>query len=142
MFDAGFLEMLLIGVIALLVIGPERLPGIAAKVGRWVAKARAFVATTRSDIERELQTDELKKALDVQRREIESLRDSISEQTHDASQSLKSQLNEAQDLFSDEVALIRQQISIRPDESEDEYAKRRETPEFKQMMERLEQSGS
>ena len=36
MFDSGFLEMLLIGVIALLVIGPERLPGIAAKVGKMV----------------------------------------------------------------------------------------------------------
>lgn len=81
MFDAGFLEMLLIGVIALLVIGPDRLPGIASKVGRWIGKARAFVANTRSDIERELRTEEMRQLLNKQESEIRELRDIMQERT-------------------------------------------------------------
>lgn len=74
MFDAGFLEMLMVGIVALLVIGPERLPGVAAKIGRFVAKARRFIATTRSDIEREFQTEELRNLLNKQEDEIRELR--------------------------------------------------------------------
>ena len=81
MFDAGFLEMLLIGVIALLVIGPERLPGIAAKVGKMVGKARAFVANTRSDIEREFQAEEMRNLLKKQESEISELRDIMKSKT-------------------------------------------------------------
>ena len=83
MFDAGFLEMLLIGVIALLVIGPERLPGIAAKVGKMVGKARAFVASTRSDIEREFQAEEMRNLLKKQESEISELRDIMKSKTDD-----------------------------------------------------------
>ena len=83
MFDAGVLEMLLIGVIALLVIGPERLPGIAAKLGRMIGKARAFVATTRSDIERELQAEEMRSLLNKQEAEIRELRDIMQSKTSD-----------------------------------------------------------
>lgn len=83
MFEAGFLEMLIIGVIALLVIGPERLPGIAAKVGRWVGKARAFIATTRADIERELRAEEMRDMLSKQEEEIRELRDMMNKQVND-----------------------------------------------------------
>lgn len=93
MFDAGFLEMLLIGVIALLVIGPERLPGIAAKVGRFVGKARAFVANTRSDIERELRTEEMRQLLNKQEEEIKELRDIMQDQ----SKGLRKEIEETKD---------------------------------------------
>lgn len=75
MFDAGFLEMLVIGIIALLVLGPERLPVVAAKIGRFIGKARAFIANTRSDIERELKTEELSGLLKKQEQEIQELRE-------------------------------------------------------------------
>lgn len=75
MFDAGFLEMLIIGVIALLVVGPERLPGVAAKAGKMVGKMKAFIATTREDIEKELRAEELKSMLVKQKEEISELRD-------------------------------------------------------------------
>lgn len=63
MFDVSFVELLVIGVIALLVIGPERLPGVARTVGLWVGKARAMVMDVKADIDRELREDELRRKL-------------------------------------------------------------------------------
>lgn len=66
--------MIVVAVIALLVIGPERLPAVARKVGRFIGKARAFINTTRSDIEQELRAEEMKAALSRQEQEINELR--------------------------------------------------------------------
>jgi len=63
-FDIGFWELALIGVIALLVIGPERLPGVARNVGQWVGQARRYVAHVKRDIERELHAEEVRQLLD------------------------------------------------------------------------------
>lgn len=95
MFDAGFTEMMVIAVIALLVVGPERLPEVASKVGGWIGKARAFVATTRADIERELQATEMKNILSEQQQEIEELRKMVSS-TQDE---FKNNINDAKDLI-------------------------------------------
>ena len=109
MFDAGFLEMLLIGVIALLVIGPERLPGIAAKIGRMIGKARAFVAATRSDIERELQAEEMRSLLNKQEEEIRELRDLM----HNKASDLKKDVRDAEDsLRSSSQALNESLMSV------------------------------
>jgi len=67
-FDVGFFELILIGVVALLVIGPERLPGMARTAGLWVGRARRFVGTVKQDIEQELKADELKRILDEQKK--------------------------------------------------------------------------
>jgi sec-independent protein translocase protein TatB len=54
MFDIGFWEMAFIGVIALVVIGPERLPGVARNVGLWVGKGRRMLNEVKSDVKREM----------------------------------------------------------------------------------------
>ena len=64
MFDFGFSEMLVIGVIALVVLGPERLPVVARTAGEWVGKAQRFVAQVKSDIDRETELSELKRIQD------------------------------------------------------------------------------
>lgn len=64
MFDVGFWELAVIGVIALLVIGPERLPGVARNVGMWVGRARRYVAHVKRDIERELHAEEVRELLE------------------------------------------------------------------------------
>lgn len=74
MFESSFLEMLVIGIVALLVIGPERLPTVARTVGRWIGKVRRFVATTRADLERELHTEELRNMLYKQEEELRNLK--------------------------------------------------------------------
>jgi sec-independent protein translocase protein TatB len=63
MFDFGFSELLLIAVVALVVLGPERLPKAARFVGLWVRRARAQWYSVKSELERELAAEELKRDL-------------------------------------------------------------------------------
>lgn len=63
MFDVGFWELSLIGVIGLLVLGPERLPRVARVAGGYLRKARQTWANVRSEISRELAAEELKSAM-------------------------------------------------------------------------------
>lgn len=82
MFDIGFFELVLVGVVALLVIGPERLPGVARKAGLWVGRMRGFVSSVKEDIDQELKTEELKRIM-KQHAESNSLHQII-EETRDA----------------------------------------------------------
>jgi sec-independent protein translocase protein TatB len=67
MFDIGFSELILVAVVALLVIGPERLPGVARTAGMWIGRARRFINSVQADINAEIsKTDELKRLLDEQ----------------------------------------------------------------------------
>lgn len=59
MFDVGFSELVLIGLIALIVLGPERLPEVARSAGRWVAKIRRFVENVKRDIDQEIKGEDL-----------------------------------------------------------------------------------
>ena len=88
MFEASFLETLLIGVVALLVIGPERLPAVARTIGLWLGRIRRFVARTKADLERELHTDELRDMLYKQEEELRNLRVMMQEKTDHLNQSV------------------------------------------------------
>lgn len=59
MFDVGFSELILIFVIGLLILGPERLPRVAAQIGRWVARARRTANQLRHQLEREMALDDI-----------------------------------------------------------------------------------
>ncbi len=63
MFDIGFWELCLIAVVALLILGPERLPVAARTAGLWIGKARRMIGNVKSEIDRELQLDEVRKKL-------------------------------------------------------------------------------
>ncbi|MDA8110189.1 MAG: Sec-independent protein translocase protein TatB [Betaproteobacteria bacterium] len=64
MFDIGFSELLVIAVVALIVIGPERLPGVARTVGHLLGRLQRYVADVKADINREIELDELRKMRD------------------------------------------------------------------------------
>src|SRR5574342_814292 len=61
MFDIGFSELLVIGVVALIVIGPEKLPRVARTLGHLAGRLQRYVADVKADISREVEMDELKK---------------------------------------------------------------------------------
>lgn len=61
MFDIGFSELLVIGIVALVVIGPEKLPRVARTVGHLLGRAQRYVNDVKADINREMQLDELKR---------------------------------------------------------------------------------
>ena len=63
MFDIGFSELLLFGVIALIVLGPEKLPQAARTAGQWYAKLRRTVSTLQSEIEAELDLAETRQQM-------------------------------------------------------------------------------
>lgn len=62
MFEVGFTEIVLILGLALLVLGPEKLPGLANKIGRWTGRARSMARQLRAQLEQEVTLDELSKA--------------------------------------------------------------------------------
>jgi sec-independent protein translocase protein TatB len=79
MFEIGFWELVMIGVVALIVVGPEQLPGLARKAGFWVGKIRRMVAEVKADVDRELHLEELKQSLRQQTglKEVQDLADRV-----------------------------------------------------------------
>ncbi len=63
MFDIGFSELILIGVVALLVLGPDRLPGAARVAGLWLGRIKRSFNTIKEDVERELGADDIRREL-------------------------------------------------------------------------------
>jgi sec-independent protein translocase protein TatB len=63
-FDIGFSELVVIGLVALIVIGPERLPRVARTMGHLVGRLQRYVADVKADINREVELDELRKMRD------------------------------------------------------------------------------
>jgi sec-independent protein translocase protein TatB len=66
MFDVGFSELLLILVVALVVVGPERLPKLARTAGLYLGRARRMAASVKADVQRELAAEDLKRTLQKQ----------------------------------------------------------------------------
>ena len=100
MFDIGFSELLLFGVIALIVLGPEKLPQAARTVGQWYAKIRRTVSTLQSEIEAELDLAETRQQMQKElakirqteaemRREMAEMRGSMQEFESSQNQHLK-----------------------------------------------------
>ena len=92
MFEIGFWELALIGVVAMIVVGPERLPGLARTAGLWLGKARRMLADVKAEVDRELQLEELKQSLRQQgdlndikdlANRVQSLRQEIQEELED-----------------------------------------------------------
>jgi sec-independent protein translocase protein TatB len=84
MFDISFFEMVVIGVVALIVIGPERLPGVARTAGHLFGRMQRYVSEVKSDIQREIELDELKK-----------LRESVEDSAREIEQSVNREFDRA-----------------------------------------------
>lgn len=89
MFDISFTELLVIGVIALVVIGPERLPKVARTVGHLLGRAQRYVSDVKGDIQREVELDELKKM----KEEMENAARNVTQSMQDTENSIRGNLD-------------------------------------------------
>ncbi|WP_275288727.1 Sec-independent protein translocase protein TatB [Halomonas elongata] len=71
MFDIGFLELLILGVVGLLVLGPERLPRAARTAGLWIGRVKRTVSDMQREINSQLEAEELRRKLDEQQKRLD-----------------------------------------------------------------------
>ena len=99
MFDVGFSEIVVIAVVALIVIGPERLPKVARTLGHMFGRLQRYVNEVKADINREMELDELRKLqTEVQgaARDIEQSMTSAAREVETGVRSVEAQLNAAE----------------------------------------------
>jgi len=77
MFDIGFSELLVIGVVALIVIGPERLPRVARTIGHLAGRLQRYVSDVKADINREIELEELRKMRDSMQKAASEMQSSV-----------------------------------------------------------------
>ena len=77
MFDISFTELMLVGLVALVIIGPERLPKVAKTVGHLLGRAQRYVNDVKGDIQREVELDELRKMKDDMESAARSMQSSM-----------------------------------------------------------------
>ena len=120
MFDVGFWEIAIISLIALIILGPERLPRAARSLGVWVGKARRMLAEVKRDIDRELDAADLKKIQEIKEEVAETVQDS-KKMFEDAS--IKQDLDEAKSALEETATALNEKISEQPEESAAEPVK-------------------
>ena len=106
MFDVGFTEIFLIGVVALVVIGPERLPRVAKTVGHLFGRMQRYVAEVKADINREIDLDELRKLQSTVQDAARSVEQSVSSQVSFIESEVKQAGTEVQKQMESAVAPI------------------------------------
>ncbi|SFK34337.1 Sec-independent protein translocase TatB [Nitrosomonas aestuarii] len=77
MFDISFFEIMIISMIALIVIGPERLPQVARTLGHLIGRCRQFVYSVKTDIHNEIRMEELKNMHNTMHETVQSIEDSV-----------------------------------------------------------------
>ena len=115
MFDIGFTELLVIGVVALIVIGPEKLPRMARTVGHLAGRLQRYVSDVKADINREIELDELRK-----------MRDSMQQAASNFESSVQSELNKTETELNKSVEAVVGDLPKNPSEIGAEQPKKPE----------------
>lgn len=92
MFDISFAELMLIALVGLIVIGPERMPKVARTVGHLLGRLQRYVSDVKADINREMQFDELKK-----------LQSQVTDQVYDMERQVNEQLHKVESDLNDSI---------------------------------------
>jgi sec-independent protein translocase protein TatB len=96
MFDIGFSELLVIGLVALIVIGPQKLPRVARTAGHLLGRLQRYVADVKADINREIELEELRK-----------MRDSMQKAASEMETTVNSELSKTADELNQSVQEVR-----------------------------------
>jgi sec-independent protein translocase protein TatB len=100
MIDFGFDKIALIGAVALIVIGPEKLPRVARTVGTLMGKARRYVADVKAEVNRSIELEELQK-----------MKSQFEDAARDVEQTVNREVNDAQRAFGDQVGDLNASLS-------------------------------
>ena len=100
MIDFGFDKIALIGAVALIVIGPEKLPRVARTVGTLMGKARRYVADVKAEVNRSIELEELQK-----------MKSQFEDAARDVEQTVNREVNDAQRAFGDQVSDLNTSLS-------------------------------
>jgi sec-independent protein translocase protein TatB len=121
MFDIGFSEMVVLAVVALVVLGPERLPKVAKQAGAWMGKLRRYVDDVKSDINRQMELSELR-----------DLKNQVSDAARDLETSVQSTVSGIKTDFDDVQKSLEGTAGAQPQTDWDRiYATRRQREKIK-----------
>jgi sec-independent protein translocase protein TatB len=112
MFDIGFSEMVIVAVVALVVLGPERLPRVARQAGQWMGKLQRYISDVKSDINRQMELEELRK-----------LQSEVKDAASSLESSLKSTVAETKSSFDEMSEAIQGSASTGSDEARTDWDK-------------------
>ncbi|MBW7860429.1 MAG: Sec-independent protein translocase protein TatB [Rhodocyclaceae bacterium] len=101
MFDFGFSELLVVALVALIVVGPERLPKVARTAGHLLGRLQRYVSDVKSDISREMQLEDLKK-----------LQQQVEQQARDLETSVRTQVQGLETDMNQSASGIKRELSI------------------------------
>ena len=101
MFDFGFTELMFIALVALIVVGPKRLPKVARTAGHLLGRMQRYVSDVKSDISREMQLEDLKK-----------LQQQVEQQARDLEKSVRSEMNQVEGELKKGAAEIEKSVSL------------------------------
>jgi sec-independent protein translocase protein TatB len=106
MFDIGFSEMIVIAVIALIVLGPEKLPRVARTAGHLLGRMQRYVNDVKADINREIELDELRKLQKEMQDTAQSIESTVKGQINSVESEFKQIGDSAQKALSEPVAAV------------------------------------
>jgi sec-independent protein translocase protein TatB len=95
MFDIAFTELMVIGLVALIVIGPEKLPRMARTVGHLAGRLQRYVSDVKADINREIELDELRKMRDSMQQAASEMQTSVQTELNKTETDLNKAVDEA-----------------------------------------------
>ena len=123
MFDIGFTELLVIGVVALIVIGPEKLPRMARTVGHLAGRLQRYVADVKADINREIELEELRKMRDSMQQTASNFESSVQSEL----QKTETDLNKSVEAVVGDLPKSPSEIGAEPPQKPAEMKKPEET---------------
>ncbi len=100
MFDIAFSEVMIIAVVALIVIGPERLPRVARTLGHLFGRMQRYVNEVKSDIQREVELDELRKLKETVEESARSIENSVTQEINSVNQTFDAARDEVRSIES------------------------------------------
>ena len=125
MFDIGFSELIVIGIVTLVVVGPERMPRVARTAGLLLGRVQRYVNGVKADISREIQLDELKRLQSEMQESARSFEQSMNQEI----KAIEANVQESVDSVESSIQQIAESVNDTPASSEAAVAALAEAPE-------------